>query len=1301
MKQYCGFLLLAACLKGTAIANPQNPHVVHGDVSFQNLSNAALQITASDKAIINWETFSIDATELTKFLQPSSQSTVLNRVQGSIPTSIMGTLEANGKIYLINPSGILVGPNGMVDTAGALFSTLELNDADFLAGGDITFLGDSQSSLINLGKISAQDGDVILLARHIQNEGSISTPNGDCLIGAGREIFLQTGGKDKLLIRLQSVEEKSGTGIDQSGQIEALRSEIKADGNLYAFAVKHTGKIDATRVASYGGEIYLLGENGNVDIDGSLTAPTEVRVAGNNIRLFEHTAINAANIDGGGSVHIGGGLRGEDPAIPNAEVLYVAKGCSIDASSKIAGDGGEVILWSDQATGFFGEIKSEGGRNAGNGGFVEVSSHNYLAFEGMVSAAAPFGKPGSLLLDPSNVTIQTNGGADSASVTFNSLGACALATPSDYSFAAPPPATIIDNTLLSTHLGNCSVTVNSNKPAGAGTGSITVLNNVTWNAPHSLTLTSSNSASDTITIKALIQNSDATMTTNDCIVITAPTVTLGDAGGVSSPELSAASGNININSSTGTTLYNATIQQTDNGGAAGKIAIFGGAFNANSVNGGAVVVTSFSAEIECNVDSITTSCPSPGSVNFFSQTSGNVIMQANTGDIFLDRTVGVYAQQTGAVTVECPNGTLTLNAINSNINALNGGAITVTANALTMDDSTLIGNSNSGFVQCTITNAATLTSDTAATTINSGTAGMTFQAGSLTIQAPTPAKLSGLIAAGGVLTCTIGGTADLHSIAPGTASGMAAITNTGTGGSIKFTADKLSIASGLSGQGAPPLYNGLITTDGDIDCKVTHDINLTSHGWFTDIRNRGAATARTITITSDSGDFSTNGGPIGANGANVINGNGDVKIQTPLGSVTIDVGAGTSNITAAANGSPATGNADITTGLDLNCKLSGGVGGTGQGGISSNAQNVILTTGRNFNMVGGLSVNGFTIAATQTQIFLTGDMNMLHDTAAKPGVPASGANGLLLIDGSQVSISRTNTPGTSNINIIGGSGSNAFAFLIGAANLTIDVNGDMAVTGGSGAGRVEVDIFSGTANISARNVTLTSGGSGALNAVRMGTGAKAFNLHGNGSFTVNATGNITVNSNTSIDTFGTATTNSITLNPANLVVNAGGQIIAGTGTTDGGTITVNASDSIFKNGTALSPAVIKMSSFSVGDMLLIANKNATINGTNTIEVLSASGALTLVVDNASPYNVSPNIGPGTLTISAGNTFTSGAVNHYIYSRIAISDFFTLPKNFGLFGEFRGQISNQNLVPSEQFGLGGYDTVRGYAERVVN
>src|SRR6185369_7788804 len=104
--------------------------------------------------------FSILAGESTRFIQPGAHSAVLNRVLGGDPTSIYGRMDANGRVYVINPNGILVGSGGVINTRAFVGSTLDVKNSSFLSGAGMHFSGDSSASVRNEGTINALGGDI-------------------------------------------------------------------------------------------------------------------------------------------------------------------------------------------------------------------------------------------------------------------------------------------------------------------------------------------------------------------------------------------------------------------------------------------------------------------------------------------------------------------------------------------------------------------------------------------------------------------------------------------------------------------------------------------------------------------------------------------------------------------------------------------------------------------------------------------------------------------------------------------------------------------------------------------------------------------------------------------------------------------------------------------------------------------------------------------------------------------------------------------------------------------------------------
>src|ERR1043165_211571 len=136
-------------------ANPSGGTVTSGSASISGSPGNATIHQQSQRAIIRWNDFSINQGETTTFVQPGSSSATLNRVTGGNASQLNGTLNANGKVYLVNPNGVVIGRTGRVNTAGFTGSTNDVSDADFNGGGDMNFKGHSGNSVINNGKIRA------------------------------------------------------------------------------------------------------------------------------------------------------------------------------------------------------------------------------------------------------------------------------------------------------------------------------------------------------------------------------------------------------------------------------------------------------------------------------------------------------------------------------------------------------------------------------------------------------------------------------------------------------------------------------------------------------------------------------------------------------------------------------------------------------------------------------------------------------------------------------------------------------------------------------------------------------------------------------------------------------------------------------------------------------------------------------------------------------------------------------------------------------------------------------------------
>ena len=202
----CDLLLATTTLlalgASPAAAGPEGGTVVGGAATIQGAGTPAVIVNqATSSAVINWNTFNIRANESVRFNQPSSSSVVLNRVTGGQgPSEIMGTLTANGRVFLINRDGILFGPGSVVNTAGFLATTNDIRNADFMAGRyNFNIPGRPDASIVNQGRITATSGGfAALVAPGVRNSGTITATLGTVALASGNSFTLDMYG-DKLI----------------------------------------------------------------------------------------------------------------------------------------------------------------------------------------------------------------------------------------------------------------------------------------------------------------------------------------------------------------------------------------------------------------------------------------------------------------------------------------------------------------------------------------------------------------------------------------------------------------------------------------------------------------------------------------------------------------------------------------------------------------------------------------------------------------------------------------------------------------------------------------------------------------------------------------------------------------------------------------------------------------------------------------------------------------------------------------------------------------------------------------------
>lgn len=601
----------------TVLAAPTGATVVSGTATVNQQGNLTT-VTNSPGAVINWQAFSIGANEITRFIQQSAASSVLNRVVGVDPSIILGVLQSNGRVLLINPNGIVFGAGAQIDVAGLVASSLNLSNADFAAGRLRFTDTPGAGSVNNQGAITTPTGgQVYLIAPNVQNSGIITSPQGEIILAAGRSVDLVDAGTPNLRIEITAPDTEAiniGQIIARSGKIGIYAALVKNSGEIRADGVvvgangeillraKHNvslengsvisasgptagkitiqaetgavavaGRLEANATQGKGGTISIAAqqgvnvlttaritangtEGGSVSLasaagsvtvaapvtatatsgragqiavsaastvtlasgaqlsasggvgggtvsvkgasgvtfdsgstvqasgaaggtvsvqtdDGAFVSQGTIEVSGADlaggsvdiaaryditlditsrilangraggqmrmestagtllssgliegrgsngpgglvyllaprVALFNRAVVDVSGDTGGGVVLVGGDYQGKNLHIQNASRTYFGPDAIIHADAITSGDGGKVIVWSEDGTQAYGTISARGGALSGNGGFVETSGKAWLDFGATVNTTASHGAAGTLLLDPYNLTIQ-------------------------------------------------------------------------------------------------------------------------------------------------------------------------------------------------------------------------------------------------------------------------------------------------------------------------------------------------------------------------------------------------------------------------------------------------------------------------------------------------------------------------------------------------------------------------------------------------------------------------------------------------------------------------------------------------------------------------------------------------------------------------------------------------------------------------------------------------------------------------------------------------------------------------------
>ncbi|HUT46739.1 MAG TPA: filamentous hemagglutinin N-terminal domain-containing protein, partial [Sedimentisphaerales bacterium] len=334
--------------------------VLQGSASFNTAGDITTITTGGASTIIEYTRFNIDDLKTVNFAQPDASSAVLNRVIEANQSLINGDLLSNGRVFLVNPAGIIFSGDSAVYVTQLVASGLGMTNKvfnDLIAEPDINkmeFL-EGDGEVISRAKITANS--VFLIGKKVWNISSISAKDGLVVMAAGDEVRLFQDGSN-----VSVVVDSKGDGfvypdIRNSGNVDVLNGKIVlAAGDTLSRAIY---------MASY-----LTAQGGTVEVQAAL-----VKSKGR----IDVSAYPADEDGDGGSIS----LTGVDKVIISPSV-FDDPGC-LAADAGVNGNGGTITINAPGTDTVEGKVTIEkntlitatGGSVSGDGGSVTITCDDF------------------------------------------------------------------------------------------------------------------------------------------------------------------------------------------------------------------------------------------------------------------------------------------------------------------------------------------------------------------------------------------------------------------------------------------------------------------------------------------------------------------------------------------------------------------------------------------------------------------------------------------------------------------------------------------------------------------------------------------------------------------------------------------------------------------------------------------------------------------------------------------------------------------------------------------------------------
>ncbi|QCB46258.1 leukotoxin LktA family filamentous adhesin [Hydrogenophaga sp. PAMC20947] len=418
-------------------------------------TNVSTSTTSGSNAFNSFSAFGVGSGDVVNLHVPSQSANLINFVTGSAVTvdGVLNSIKNNqvgGNVFFATPQGFVVGTHGVVNVGSLTVSTptnafvtdffsspgtpVEASLGALLSG---TAPGNPSGNISIKGVINAS-GSVRL------NGGSVSV-SGAIKRGA-RFVYATSDFTDVV----------NANGLEQGTKV------VEIDGRMMIVADTGTpdstqpdGGADGTASASSGGSTGTADASGSSEGTSTSPAPSEatdpstvaggatpsvVPVATQRVDADNRIDISAdTDVDVSGTLSAMGnaGVTGGTVNIQAGNDIALQDGARILTGGQGANSSGGVvnIFAANSAIAHTGALVDSSAGTSGSGGAIEFSAKNNVELAGgEFRASATDGARGSVLIDPTTVTVSANYSSDGA----------------DHTIIADDSITVNDNIVLST-----------------------------------------------------------------------------------------------------------------------------------------------------------------------------------------------------------------------------------------------------------------------------------------------------------------------------------------------------------------------------------------------------------------------------------------------------------------------------------------------------------------------------------------------------------------------------------------------------------------------------------------------------------------------------------------------------------------------------------------------------------------------------------------------------------------------------------------------------------------------------------